>query len=96
MIQTLIKKGFAYESEGDVYFCTRSFDSYGKLSNQPLDDLDLGSRIDVSEIKKDAMDFALWKKAKPGEPSWKSPWGEGAGLAYRVFCNGKQVFGRNY
>lgn len=77
MIENLIKKGFAYESEGDVYFSTRSFESYGKLSNQPLDDLELGARIDVSDIKKDAMDFALWKAAKPGEPSWQSPWGLG-------------------
>jgi cysteinyl-tRNA synthetase len=76
-IKTLIEKGFAYESEGDVYFSTKQFDLYGKLSHQPLEDLEAGARIDSSEIKQNPMDFALWKAAKPGEPHWKSPWGEG-------------------
>lgn len=77
LVKILVEKGYAYESGGDVYFRTRSFTEYGKLSHQPLDDLEAGARIDVSEIKQDPMDFALWKSAKPGEPSWQSPWGFG-------------------
>ena len=78
IISGLIDKGFAYRAEnGDVYFRTNRFDEYGKLSHQPLDDLESGARIDVSDLKEDAMDFALWKAAKPGEPFWPSPWSEG-------------------
>ena len=77
MIETLISKGLAYESNGDVYYRTEKFPGYGKLSHQSLDDLLAGARVDVNEIKENPMDFALWKKAKPGEPSWPSPWGEG-------------------
>ncbi len=77
LAQTLVNKGFAYESGGDVYFRTKRFQEYGKLSHQPLDDLEAGARIDVSEQKEDPVDFALWKKAKPGEPFWASPWGDG-------------------
>ena len=77
MVKTLIDKGYAYESSGDVYYSPKAFQDYGKLSHQPLEDLDLGSRIDVTDVKKDPMDFALWKAAKPGEPSWESPWGKG-------------------
>jgi cysteinyl-tRNA synthetase len=77
IIEDLIAKGFAYASEGDVYFSTKKFDEYGKLSHQPLEDLVSGARIAVDEIKRDPADFALWKKAKPGEPFWPSPWGEG-------------------
>lgn len=77
LVKTLIDKGHAYETKGDVYFRARSFKEYGKLSHQPLDDLEAGARIDVSEIKEDPMDFALWKNAKPGEPAWESPWGMG-------------------
>jgi cysteinyl-tRNA synthetase len=76
-IATLIEKDFAYESEGDVYFRTRKFDGYGKLSHQSVDELRLGARIEVGEKKQDALDFALWKAAKPGEISWESPWGQG-------------------
>jgi len=76
-IEELIAKGLAYEMEGDVYYSTKSYKEYGKLSGQNLDDLQSGARIDVDERKKDPMDFALWKKAKPFEPSWKSPWGNG-------------------
>ncbi|MFD2925256.1 cysteine--tRNA ligase [Halobacillus naozhouensis] len=76
-INGLIKKGFAYESEGDVYFRTRSFDEYGKLSHQSIDELRSGARIEVGEKKEDPLDFTLWKEAKPEEISWKSPWGEG-------------------
>ena len=77
IITSLIEKGFAYESKGDVYFRAKEFDEYGKLSHQPLDDLEAGARIDVTEIKEDPMDFCLWKSAKPGEPYWESPWGQG-------------------
>ncbi len=77
VISDLIEKGFAYEKDGDVYFRSRKFDGYGKLSHMPLEDLESGARIDVSEQKEDALDFALWKNAKPDEPSWTSPWGEG-------------------
>jgi len=76
-VQTLIDKGFAYESEGDVYYRTRKFDGYGKLSNQPIDELQAGARIALGEKKEDALDFALWKAAKPGEIFWESPWGQG-------------------
>lgn len=76
-IDELIKKGYAYEVEGDVYYSTKSFEGYGKLSGQKLEDLQSGSRVDVDDRKKDPMDFALWKNAKPFEPSWKSPWGNG-------------------
>ncbi|MDR3644246.1 MAG: cysteine--tRNA ligase, partial [Clostridia bacterium] len=77
LIASLVEEGFAYEGGGDVYFRARRFEDYGKLSHQPIDDLEAGARIDVNEVKEDPMDFALWKGAKPGEPSWPSPWGEG-------------------
>ncbi|MFD2445256.1 cysteine--tRNA ligase [Bacillus sp. CGMCC 1.16607] len=76
-IAKLIEKDFAYESEGDVYFRTRKFDEYGKLSHQSVDELRLGARIEVGEKKQDGLDFALWKAAKEGEISWESPWGLG-------------------
>jgi cysteinyl-tRNA synthetase len=76
-IAKLIEKDFAYESEGDVYFRTRKFDGYGKLSHQSIDELRLGARIEVGEKKQDSLDFALWKAAKEGEISWESPWGLG-------------------
>ena len=78
MIKTLEEKGYAYSTEyGDVYFRTNRFAEYGKLSHQPLEDLEAGARIQIGETKENPMDFALWKGAKPGEPSWPSPWGEG-------------------
>ena len=77
LISTLIEKGYAYASGGDVYFRTLKFDEYGKLSHQPLEDLEAGARIDVTEVKEHPMDFALWKGVKPGEPFWPSPWGNG-------------------
>lgn len=77
IISTLIEKGYAYEVQGDVYFSPAKFAEYGKLSHQPLEELEAGARINIGELKKDPMDFALWKAAKPGEPSWQSPWGEG-------------------
>lgn len=77
IISTLIKKGYAYEAQGDVYFSTEKFKDYGKLSHQPLEDLEAGARIMVGEVKREPMDFAVWKAAKPGEPAWDSPWGKG-------------------
>lgn len=77
VISTLVEKGFAYASEGSVYFRSRRFKEYGKLSHMPIEDLESGSRVDVSEHKEDQLDFALWKAAKPGEPYWESPWGQG-------------------
>ncbi|HEX2281578.1 MAG TPA: cysteine--tRNA ligase, partial [Thermomicrobiales bacterium] len=77
MVQGLIDRGHAYAVDGDVYFRVRSFAGYGKLSHRDLDDLLAGARIEVDERKEDPLDFALWKAAKPGEPSWESPWGPG-------------------
>ncbi|WP_017729619.1 cysteine--tRNA ligase [Halalkalibacterium ligniniphilum] len=76
-IEGLIEKGFAYEAGGDVYFRTRKFDEYGKLSSQSIADLRSGARIEVDERKEDPLDFVLWKAAKEGEVFWSSPWGEG-------------------
>lgn len=76
-IKVLINKGYAYESQGDVYFRTRKFKGYGKLSHQSINDLKVGARIEAGEKKEDPLDFALWKAAKPGEIHWSSPWGEG-------------------
>lgn len=77
LVSTLEKKGYAYNVDGNVYYRTRNFKDYGKLSHQPLEDLESGARIDINEDKEDPMDFALWKKQKPGEPAWESPWGMG-------------------
>lgn len=78
IIETLVEKGFAYPVEnGDVYFSPKKFNEYGKLSHQPLEDLEAGARINIGELKKEPMDFALWKGAKEGEPYWESPWGKG-------------------
>ncbi|MDE0582913.1 cysteine--tRNA ligase [Planococcus sp. A6] len=76
-IEALIEKGYAYESQGDVYYHTRKFDGYGKLSHQSVDELKIGARIEAGDKKQDALDFVLWKAAKPGEISWGSPWGKG-------------------
>lgn len=77
LIETLIEKGFAYPAEGDVYYRTLKFEGYGKLSQQPLEDLQAGARIDVNDVKEHPLDFVLWKAAKPDEPHWESPWGLG-------------------
>jgi cysteinyl-tRNA synthetase len=78
IVKGLEEKGYAYAlPDGSVYFRTRKFDRYGRLSGQSVDDLESGARIDVDEEKEDPLDFCLWKAAKPGEPSWESPWGEG-------------------
>jgi cysteinyl-tRNA synthetase len=76
-VEGLLEKDMAYEVDGDVYFDVKKFDDYGKLSGQDPDEMESGSRVDVDERKKSPLDFALWKKSEPGEPSWESPWGEG-------------------
>ena len=79
IISSLMENGYAYEADGDVYYRAKKFDGYGKLSHQPLEDLEVGAseRVDSGDIKEDPMDFCLWKGAKPGEPFWESPWGKG-------------------
>lgn len=77
LITTLIDKDYAYAVDGDVYYRTLKFKDYGKLSHQPIEDLQSGARIDVNDVKENPLDFALWKAAKPGEPFWASPWGNG-------------------
>ncbi len=96
LIQDLLKAGHAYESNGDVYFRVRSFPQYGTfLLKQSLEDLESGARVDVSEIKEDALDFALWKASKPGEPAWDSPWGKGR-PGWHIECSAmaKQYLGK--
>ncbi|SHE87617.1 cysteine--tRNA ligase [Alkalibacter saccharofermentans] len=77
LIKSLEKKGLAYNIDGNVYFSVKKFNGYGKLSKQPLDDLESGARVEICGEKKDPLDFALWKKHRPGEPHWDSPWGPG-------------------
>ncbi len=77
MIETLIAKGNAYPLDGDVYYRVQSKDDYGKLSHRTVDSLNAGARVEIDEQKENPADFALWKAAKPGEPSWESPWGPG-------------------
>lgn len=77
MVKDLVEKGYAYESHGDVYYRTRKFDGYGKLSKQSIDDLIAGARVEVNDIKEDPLDFALWKSAGENEQHWDSPWGKG-------------------
>ena len=76
-IKELIDKGYAYESEGDVYFDVSKYEDYGKLSKQNLEELQSGARVEIGEQKRNPLDFVLWKAAKPDEPSWESPWGAG-------------------
>ena len=76
-VKALVDSGHAYEADGDVYFRTASFPEYGKLSKNSMEDLQAGARIGVDERKESALDFAVWKAAKPGEPYWDSPWGKG-------------------
>ena len=94
-IKVLEEKGYAYESHGDVYYRTRKFDGYGKLSHQSVDDLKVGARIEAGEKKEDALDFALWKAAKPGEIFWESPWGKGR-PGWHIECSvmAREIFGR--
>ncbi|GAG03750.1 unnamed protein product, partial [marine sediment metagenome] len=77
MVSTLIDKGYAYVVDGNVYYSVDKFKDYGKLSHRNTDELLAGARVEVDKSKKNPLDFALWKKAKPGEPKWPSPWGEG-------------------
>lgn len=77
IIERLVEKGVAYQTETGVYFDVRKFEKYGELSKKKIEDLIAGARVEVDETKKFPLDFSLWKKAKPGEPCWKSPWGEG-------------------
>lgn len=77
IIRLLVDRGYAYASGGDVYFRAAKYNEYGTLSHMPIEDLEAGARIDVSEQKESPLDFALWKGAKPGEPQWESPWGPG-------------------
>ncbi len=77
MTSSLIKKGFAYENKGHVYFEVTSFKDYGKLSNKNLDELKAGSRVEISDLKKNPLDFILWKPSKENDPGWESPWGRG-------------------
>ena len=77
IVETLVVKGYAYVVDGDVYYSIEKFAGYGKLSGRNIEDMQAGARVDVDERKNHPMDFALWKSAKPGEPSWDSPWGKG-------------------
>ena len=93
-VSELIEKGYAYEVDGDVYFSTKKFTDYGKLSGQNLEDLQAGARISVDERKKDPMDFAVWKAEKPGEPSWDCPWGKGRpGWHIECSCMARKILG---
>ena len=77
MVQSLVNKGFAYLSDGDVYFNSSKFEQYGKLSGQPLEELEEGARVEQNNKKKNPLDFVVWKSSKPGEPHWDSPWSQG-------------------
>jgi cysteinyl-tRNA synthetase len=77
LISTLVEKGLAYQSGGDVFFSVRKFKEYGKLSKRDLEEMQAGARVEIDERKEDPLDFALWKASKPGEPFWESPWGKG-------------------
>ncbi|MCA1840269.1 MAG: cysteine--tRNA ligase [Actinomycetota bacterium] len=106
MIEKLIEKGFAYESESNVWFAVDKFKGYGKLSKRSLDDMRAGERVEPDPTKKQPLDFALWKRAKPGEPSWPSPWGDGRpgwhiecsamstrylGMGFDIHCGGTDL-----
>ncbi len=91
MIQTLIDKGMAYHADnGDVYYQVSQFETYGQLAKKNLDELQSGSRVEVEQAKRDPMDFVLWKKAKPEEPSWDSPWGKGR-PGWHIECSAMSV-----
>lgn len=98
LVQKLIEKGHAYVADnGDVYFSVRSYPEYGKLSGQSIDDLESGARVDPTEQKRDPLDFAVWKSAKAGEPSWPSPWGEGR-PGWHIECSAMSmdIFGPSF
>lgn len=94
MVQDLINSEKAYVVDGEVLYSVRSFPEYGKLSNRKIDDLQAGARVEVDKKKRDPMDFALWKPAKPGEPKWKAPWSEGR-PGWHIECSAmiKKIFG---
>ncbi|WP_261854616.1 cysteine--tRNA ligase [Clostridium folliculivorans] len=93
-VKSLVDKGYAYEVNGDVYFSTKKFAHYGKLSGQNIEDLQAGARINVDERKQDPMDFAVWKSQKTGEPGWESPWGLGRpGWHIECSCMAKDILG---
>ncbi len=91
LIAKLIERGYAYQAEGDVMFSVNSFHSYGKLSGKKIDELISGARVEVDDKKRDPLDFALWKAAKPGEPSWESPWGPGR-PGWHIECSAMSMF----
>ncbi len=90
LVQALIDRGYGYVVDGDVYFEVRKFAPYGELSGRNIDELESGARVEVSEIKRDPLDFALWKSAKPGEPSWDSPWGPGR-PGWHIECSAMSI-----
>ncbi|MGL4452385.1 MAG: cysteine--tRNA ligase [Sarcina sp.] len=93
-IKGLVDKDYAYAVDGDVYFRTKAFEGYGKLSGQDIDQLQSGARINIDERKQDPLDFALWKAKKEGEPAWESPWGEGRpGWHIECSCMAKKLLG---
>ncbi|MDC3104653.1 cysteine--tRNA ligase, partial [Candidatus Pelagibacter bacterium] len=97
MSQSLISKGFAYENHGHVYFLVNKFKEYGKLSNKNLDELKAGNRIEVSDLKKNPIDFVLWKPSKDQEPGWDSPWGKGR-PGWHLECSvmSEKYLGKNF
>ncbi len=97
MIQVLVDKGAAYVADADVFYSVRSFREYGKLSGKNIEDLESGARVEVSDVKQDPLDFALWKGAKPGEPAWESPWGPGRpGWHIECSCMSKVLLGETF
>ena len=97
MTSSLISKGYAYENKGHVYFAVSSFKEYGRLSNKNLDELKAGTRIEISELKKNPMDFVLWKPSKSNEPGWESPWGRGR-PGWHLECSvmSEKYLGKNF
>ena len=97
MTSSLINKGFAYENKGHVYFSVAAFKNYGKLSNKNLDELKAGNRIEVSDLKKNPMDFVLWKPSDPKDPGWESPWGRGR-PGWHLECSvmSEKYLGKNF
>ncbi len=97
MTSSLISKGYAYENQGHVYFSVASFKDYGKLSNKNLDELKTGARIEISDLKKNPMDFVLWKPSKNNDPGWESPWGRGR-PGWHLECSvmSEKFLGKNF
>ncbi len=90
MISKLVEKGFAYNVDGNVFYDVRKFDAYGKLSGKNTEDLEAGARIEINEDKRNPLDFSLWKKAKPDEPFWESPWGKGR-PGWHIECSAMSI-----